>query len=66
MIKMSPEEREVAFNVGRQYPRFVEFLSNWRTSELERLPYGSSENMDVLRGRIQSLNELHKAILGRE
>lgn len=62
MIKLSPEEAKMLIDIGRQYPKFTAILSNWRNSELETLVYATKETSDVIRGRVQSLGELHKAI----
>lgn len=62
MIKLDADEVRVMHDVGRQFPKFVEILNRWRTTELETLPFAKNENLDVMRGRIQSLAELQKAI----
>ena len=51
-------------NLARQFPEFGDFLSAWRQKELEQLPYAVAANLDVTRGRVQSLTELQKAIFG--
>ncbi len=43
----------------RQYPEFAEFVESWRREELEQLPYGGP-SVDVMRGRVQTLNELQR------
>ena len=64
MIRLDKAELKLLNDVGRQYPRFVEILSRWRTEELERLPYTNKDNVDVMRGRVQALTEMQRAILG--
>ena len=52
-------------NIARQHTVFVEYLEAWRLSELETLPYGAGINLDVLRGRVQTLTELRKSLSDR-
>jgi hypothetical protein len=63
-MKLSPEQQNTFGNLARQFPEFGEFLSAWRQKELEQLPYAAAANLDVTRGRVQSLTELQKAIYG--
>jgi len=49
--------------IARQYPEFVEYLSEWRLEELEQLPY-AKDNLGVLQGRAQTLKELQRALQG--
>jgi hypothetical protein len=63
-MKLSPEQVTTFGNMTRQFPEFGVFLASWRQKELESLPYGTAANLDVVRGRVQSLTELQKALFG--
>lgn len=63
-MRLNAEEAKVCENVARQFPAFVEILNRWRSEELERLPYATNQ-MDVMRGRVQSLTELQAFLLPR-
>ena len=58
-MRLTAEESKIFQNVARQYPEFVAVLSRWREEELENLPYAAS-NLDVMRGRVQTLTELER------
>lgn len=45
--------------VVRQYPEILEWLGEWRTNELEALPY-TSNSAALAQGRCQVLGELYK------
>ena len=65
-MKKIPAQFKQSFEtLARQFPELREFLSAWRQEELEKLPYGTAANLDVLRGRVQSLTELQQALFGR-
>lgn len=64
MIKVTLDEAKLIQDVGRQYPRFLDLLSRWREHELESLVFAPKDFSDVVRGRVQSLSELLKAIKG--
>jgi hypothetical protein len=65
MKQLSPAQKQSFEALARQYPELGEFLSAWRQEELEKLPYGTASNLDVLRGRVQTLTELQKGLFGR-
>jgi hypothetical protein len=65
MRKFSPAQKQAFDNLARQYPELNEYLSSWRQQELEALPYGVGNNLDVLRGRVQTLTELQQCLFGR-
>ena len=65
MKQIPPAFKQSFETLARQYPELGEFLSQWRQEELEKLPYGTAANLDVLRGRVQSLTELQQALFGR-
>jgi hypothetical protein len=56
-MRLSAEEAKICQNVARQFPEFVEILNRWRSSELDTLPYAAN-NLDVMRGRVQTLTEM--------
>lgn len=64
MIQVTPDEKKLMQDVGRQYPRFLDLLNRWREHELESLVFAPKDISDVVRGRVQSLTELLKAIKG--
>lgn len=65
MLKPTDEQLKNFSILARQYPEFVEFLTDWRDKELNALPYSKNENLDVLRGRIQALTELQRFLESR-
>lgn len=65
MLKPTPQQKQAFENLARQYPELGEYLSAWRQDELEKLPFGVAANLDVMRGRVQSLTEVQEAIFGR-
>lgn len=65
MRKQTPEQKQSFDNLARQYPEFGAYLAAWRQEELEKLPYGVGVNLDVLRGRVQTLTELQQGLFGR-
>jgi len=52
-------------SLARQYPELGEYLRKWRQAELEKLPFATQPNLDVLRGRVQSLTEIREVLFGR-
>lgn len=66
MKQFSPVRKKLFENISRQFPEFGEFLAEWRQEELEKLPYAADTNMDVLRGRVQTLTELRQGLFGRD
>jgi hypothetical protein len=65
MRKFSPEQKQSFDTLSRQYPEFGEFLREWRQQELEAMVHATKENLDVLRGRVQTLTELSQGLFGR-
>jgi hypothetical protein len=65
MKQVSPQLKQSFEALARQYPELGEYLREWRQAELETLPYGVAANLDVVRGRVQTLTELRQAIFGR-
>jgi hypothetical protein len=55
----TPELIHALANSIRQYPVILEWLGEWRTYELERLP-SVGQNVALAQGRCQVLNELYK------
>jgi len=60
VLRPNPEQLKQIQMLARQFPNFVEFLSAWRMEELESLAGTSGTNVDVMRGRIQTLTELRQ------
>lgn len=60
---MKPTQDQIASftNMVRQFREFAEFIESWRQQELEQLPY-AKDNLDVLRGRVQTLTEMQRHI----
>lgn len=56
-MRLSADELKVCQTIARQYPEFVELLNRLRTDELEVLPFATN-NLDVMRGRVQALTEM--------
>lgn len=59
MKQVAPEVIHALANSVRQYPVLLEWLGEWRTSELERLP-SVGQNVALAQGRCQVLGELYK------
>lgn len=49
-------------NVARQYPVIVEWLGEWRQSELERLPSVGAQTVALAQGRCQVLGEVYSLV----
>jgi 6-phosphogluconate dehydrogenase (decarboxylating) len=62
MKKLTVDEEQVFMNVARQYREFTAVINAWRLMELERLPFATEGNLDVMRGRVQALTELQRAL----
>ena len=62
MKRISPEVRKAFKEIEHHYPAFCKYLAEWRQEELEKLPSGVAISLDVMRGRVQTLTELQKAI----
>jgi len=59
--QVTPEVIQALANSVRQYPVIIEWLGEWRMSELERLP-SVGQNVTLAQGRCQVLGELHKLL----
>ena len=59
-MRLSAEELKVFQNVTRQFPQLLEILNRWREEELEKIPYATETNLDVMRGRVQALTEMKR------
>lgn len=60
MKQATPEVIHALANSVRQYPVLLEWLGEWRMSELERLPSVGQPNVTLAQGRCQVLAELYK------
>jgi len=60
--RLTADELRMFKEIGRQYPRAFEVLTEWRMSELEKLPMatGSITPVGVLQGRAQVLTEMQE------
>ena len=65
MKQIPPPYKQSFETLARQYPELGDFLRQWRQEELEKIPYGVGTNLDVLRGRVQTLTELQQGLFGR-
>lgn len=63
-MRISADEAKIFQNVARQYPDFVAVLSRLRQEELESIPFAVNQ-LDVMRGRVQSLTELQALLSPR-
>ena len=61
MKPATPELILALANSVRQYPVIQEWLGEWRTSELERLP-SVGQSVTLAQGRCQVLGELYKLV----
>ena len=62
-MRKPPEDVvRVAAVICREYPRFTEWLNEWRQNELDTLPYLGNSNVCLGQGRCQVLTELCKLI----
>ena len=59
MIRPEPKVIKAVAMAVRQYPEILQYLSDWRTHELENLP-NAVNNSAVSQGRCQVLGELYK------
>jgi hypothetical protein len=57
--QVSPEVIHALANSITQHPVLLEWLGEWRMSELERLP-SVGQNVTLAQGRCQVLGELYK------
>jgi hypothetical protein len=61
MIRPSPNVVKALATVSRQYPELKEWLGEWRTLEVDRLP-SVTQNVALAQGRCQVLVELTKLL----
>ena len=59
MKQATPEVILALANSVRQYPVLLEWLGEWRMSELERLP-SVGQNVTLAQGRCQVLGEIYR------
>lgn len=62
MRKPSDEDIIMLSAISRQYPKFKEWLEEWRQAELGTLPYHSPTNVGIGQGRCQVLTEVCKLV----
>jgi hypothetical protein len=62
-MKPSAEQLHTLRTIARQYPDFIQYLTDWRRKEMEQLPY-ARENLGVLQGRAQLLTEMQRNLTG--
>lgn len=60
MKQASQEVIHALANSVRQHPVILEWLGEWRMSELERLPSVGPQSVTLAQGRCQILSELYK------
>lgn len=60
MKQAAPEVIHALANSVRQYPVLLEWMGEWRMSELERLPSVGAQNVTLAQGRCQVLTELFR------
>lgn len=59
MIRPTDQVLKALATVVRQYPDILTFLNEWKTHELDQLPF-ALQNSAVAQGRCQVLSELVK------
>lgn len=59
---LSPADRQLLKQLGRQHPALGELLTRVRAAEMERLSQTSVELFSTLKGRVQMLTELRQLI----
>ena len=62
MKQPTPEIIHALANSVRQYPVILDWLGEWRQSELERLPSVGAQTVALAQGRCQVLGELYKLV----
>lgn len=60
MKQATPELIHALANSVRQYPIILEWMGEWRMTELERLPSVGPQSVTLAQGRCQILSELYK------
>ena len=61
MIRPSPNVVKALAISVRNYPEILEWITEWRTHELENLPQAVN-NPTLMQGRCQVLGELYKLV----
>lgn len=61
MIRPSPDVVKALAITVRNYPEVLDWLTEWRTHELENLPQAIN-NPTLMQGRCQVLGELYKLV----
>lgn len=64
MMRPSEEQLHNLQAMARQYPEFLQYLTDWRRKEMEQLLH-ARENLGVLQGRAQLLTEMQRILTGR-
>lgn len=59
-MKPTHDQSSSFSSMVRHHPEFAEFIESWRREELEAIPFAVGVSLDVLRGRVQALNELQR------
>jgi hypothetical protein len=59
---LSPADRQLLKQLGRQHDALRELLTRMRAAEVERLCQTSTELFSTLKGRVQMLTELRQLI----
>jgi hypothetical protein len=62
VIKPSPEVVTALAALSRSHPILVTWLSEWRSQELDRLPFVAPGAVAIAQGRCQVLTEMHKLL----
>ena len=62
MKQATPEVIHALASSVRQHPVILEWLGEWRMSELERLPSVGAQSVTLAQGRCQILSELYKLV----
>lgn len=65
IVVRDPRVLHAAFQSTTHTPWLVEFLEEWRLSELDKLPY-AKEDFAVRQGRVQALDEVVKMFRNAE
>lgn len=60
MIRPDADTLKAIAAAAKTNPAFVQWLADWRTHELEKLPHVASGSVGIAQGRCQVLTELYK------
>ena len=63
MKRPSPEVVKAIAQIVKQYPEFAQWVQEWGSDELSRLPNVAAENVTLAQGRCQVLLELVKLVV---